>query len=309
MKLKQWCISVICIRMTCIQFLSHTCLHPQGGDVLDPKPHGPSPQWCAGPGHTYKSCATTCDATTPSTEMCCCTANASETCGGVGILDLFDVSDMTYTQVPIQDPYCDSSLTFEARVDDLLQRMTQEEKLACMTSNTCTLPRLGLATDWAEALHGLRYACGTDVKGKVQIAHREKCFRSIPLAKPVTHMLVALRWKLHHGSTYWAFMIHSVCGTLTRISVGTVLVVQVSWYLYECTLDCFVQFHSCCSRQKHIHNVSIERTFVQDKLELHFVPHHFRMHNCWQHHSTGACGRRWVAVSLIPVVLHVHGRV
>ena len=53
-----------------------------------------------------------------------------------------------------------------ARVDDLVSRMTGAEKIGCIGTKTCDLPRLGISMTWAEALHGLRYNCITDLAGR-----------------------------------------------------------------------------------------------------------------------------------------------
>jgi hypothetical protein len=60
----------------------------------------------------------------------------------------------------IAEPYCDPTLTVSDRIDDLLDRMTLEEKIGCITTGGaagCTVPRLGIEMTWAESLHGLRW--------------------------------------------------------------------------------------------------------------------------------------------------------
>ena len=58
-------------------------------------------------------------------------------------------------------PYMDSSLSMDARVDDLVKRMTLEEKASQLVNQSRAVPRLGIpAYDWwSEALHGV--ASGT----------------------------------------------------------------------------------------------------------------------------------------------------
>ncbi len=59
----------------------------------------------------------------------------------------------TATNYPFQDP----SLTFEKRVDDLVGRLTLEEKVSQMLNSSPAIPRLGIpAYDWwNETLHGV----------------------------------------------------------------------------------------------------------------------------------------------------------
>src|SRR5436190_6883155 len=56
--------------------------------------------------------------------------------------------------------YLDPDLPFEKRVDDLVSRMTLEEKISQMGNNALAIPRLGVpAYGWAnEALHGVALA-------------------------------------------------------------------------------------------------------------------------------------------------------
>lgn len=60
-------------------------------------------------------------------------------------------------QQPTKYPYQDTQLTAEQRADDLLQRLTLEEKVALMQNNSPAIPRLGIKPYewWNEALHGV----------------------------------------------------------------------------------------------------------------------------------------------------------
>ena len=60
-------------------------------------------------------------------------------------------------QQPSKYPYQDTKLTAEQRADDLLQRLTLEEKVALMQNNSPAIPRLGIKPYewWNEALHGV----------------------------------------------------------------------------------------------------------------------------------------------------------
>ena len=57
-------------------------------------------------------------------------------------------------------PYQDTSLTPEQRADDLLQRLTLEEKASLMQNNSPAIPRLGIRPYewWNEVLHGVARA-------------------------------------------------------------------------------------------------------------------------------------------------------
>ncbi|MEZ5018930.1 MAG: hypothetical protein R2756_02210 [Bacteroidales bacterium] len=57
-------------------------------------------------------------------------------------------------------PYLDTGLTFEERVDDLVSRMTNEEKAAQLLYTAPAIPRLGIPEYnwWNEALHGVARA-------------------------------------------------------------------------------------------------------------------------------------------------------
>ena len=63
-------------------------------------------------------------------------------------------------QHPSKYPYQDTKLTVEQRADDLLQRLTLEEKVALMQNNSPAIPRLGIKPYewWNEALHGVARA-------------------------------------------------------------------------------------------------------------------------------------------------------
>src|SRR5215213_1820473 len=57
-------------------------------------------------------------------------------------------------------PYLDPDLPIERRVDDLVGRMTLEEKALQMIDNAPAIPRLGIPAYgwWNEALHGVARA-------------------------------------------------------------------------------------------------------------------------------------------------------
>lgn len=55
--------------------------------------------------------------------------------------------------------FCDSSLGFEARVEDLVKRLTLQEKIGFLINNARNVTRLGIPKYewWSEALHGVSY--------------------------------------------------------------------------------------------------------------------------------------------------------
>src|SRR5574337_402435 len=55
--------------------------------------------------------------------------------------------------------FCDSSLGFEARVEDLVKRLTLQEKIGFLINNAGNVTRLGIPKYewWSEALHGVSY--------------------------------------------------------------------------------------------------------------------------------------------------------
>ncbi len=57
-------------------------------------------------------------------------------------------------------PYLDTSLPIEKRVDDLISRMTLEEKVRQMQHTAPAIPRLGVPSYdwWSEALHGVAFS-------------------------------------------------------------------------------------------------------------------------------------------------------
>ncbi|MEJ6979643.1 glycoside hydrolase family 3 C-terminal domain-containing protein [Pedobacter sp. P351] len=73
-----------------------------------------------------------------------------------GIICLFFIPQASFSQTS-KFPFQDYNLTFEKRVDDLVSRLTLEEKVAQMLNTAPSIPRLGVpAYDWwNETLHGV----------------------------------------------------------------------------------------------------------------------------------------------------------
>ena len=73
--------------------------------------------------------------------------------GGLGSL----LSSVGLSQKHFEYPFLDPSLPVEKRVDDLVSRMTLEEKIGQMQSEAASIPRLGIHEYnwWNECLHGV----------------------------------------------------------------------------------------------------------------------------------------------------------
>lgn len=72
----------------------------------------------------------------------------------------FAIQIQAQNSSPIPYPYQNTKLTAEQRADDLLQRLTLEEKVSLMQNASPAIPRLGIKTYewWNEALHGVARA-------------------------------------------------------------------------------------------------------------------------------------------------------
>src|SRR3989449_4093614 len=69
----------------------------------------------------------------------------------------------TAAQQETKPPYLDTSLSLDQRVDDLVSRMTLEEKVSQMMNAAPAIPRLGIPEYdwWNEALHGVAFGVAT----------------------------------------------------------------------------------------------------------------------------------------------------
>src|SRR5690348_8522823 len=70
------------------------------------------------------------------------------------------VAQQTPAEVPANAPYKNSALPLEQRVDDLVSRMTLEEKVSQLGHTADAIPRLGVPEYnwWNEGLHGVARA-------------------------------------------------------------------------------------------------------------------------------------------------------
>jgi hypothetical protein len=141
--------------------------------------------WCAAPNSTkdFVGCNMTKPCRNPHESGYCCCSGAPHcqhvsadgttcldspniTCGGTGILQLFDISEVSCGTIPLAEAWCDESKPQGARVAALIRGMTAAEKVAALGTKTIGSPRLGVVMQFKEALHGLRYPCAYDVPSR-----------------------------------------------------------------------------------------------------------------------------------------------
>ena len=69
--------------------------------------------------------------------------------------------------VSAQLPFCNTSLSFESRVADLIARIPVAEKLALLSTDSGGVKNLGISSFqwWSEGLHGVRCGHGIDCSG------------------------------------------------------------------------------------------------------------------------------------------------
>ena len=151
--------------------------------------HFPSPPandkpWCATPDVVNSSHsaldsgivaavhgAARCNSTMPchnpnDAAYCCCAGNATESCGGTGILQVFDISKVSCGTHTLEEPWCDTAQPQAVRVAALIRTMTPAEKVDALGTQTVSSTRLGIAMEFKEALHGLRFPCVYDVASR-----------------------------------------------------------------------------------------------------------------------------------------------
>src|SRR5450432_1326210 len=84
----------------------------------------------------------------------------------VGILPLLLTSTICLAQAAAgNEPFHDPGLPLEQRVDDLVSRLTLDEKIAMLGQMQPAIPRLGIKpfTNFTEGLHGLGWLWGGKV--------------------------------------------------------------------------------------------------------------------------------------------------
>lgn len=69
-------------------------------------------------------------------------------------------------------PFCDTNLSDRERVEDLVSRLTLEEKLLELVNKAANISRLGIPRYqwWNEALHGVGTSPGVDFNGSIHQA-------------------------------------------------------------------------------------------------------------------------------------------
>ena len=84
----------------------------------------------------------------------------------LGILSLLLISAFCLAQAPVgSEPFRDPKLSVDQRVDDLVSRLTLDEKIAMLGQMQPAIPRLGIKpfTNFTEGLHGLGWVWGGKV--------------------------------------------------------------------------------------------------------------------------------------------------
>ena len=84
----------------------------------------------------------------------------------VGILPLLLTSTICLAQAAAgNEPFRDPKLSIDQRVDDLVSRLTLDEKIAMLGQMQPAIPRLGIKpfTNFTEGLHGLGWVWGGKV--------------------------------------------------------------------------------------------------------------------------------------------------
>src|ERR1035438_7624293 len=73
------------------------------------------------------------------------------------------------------EPFRDPSLPLEQRVDDLVSRLTLDEKIAMLGQVQPAIPRLGIKafTNFTEGLHGLGWVRGGSVRSEERRVGKE----------------------------------------------------------------------------------------------------------------------------------------
>jgi len=114
-----------------------------------------------------------------------------------------------------QYPYLDTSLPFERRVEDLVSRMTTEEKAAQLLYTAPAIPHLGIPEYnwWNEALHGVaRAGHATVFPQSVTIANSWDEDLMLDIANAISDEARAKHHEfvrrgdrgIYHGLTFWS---------------------------------------------------------------------------------------------------------
>ena len=80
--------------------------------------------------------------------------------GLLAVLTVFPSYLTGQTATPAALPFMDTTQPVDQRVDDLIERMTLEEKVAQMQNSAPAIPRLGVPKYdwWNEGLHGVAFS-------------------------------------------------------------------------------------------------------------------------------------------------------
>ncbi|MHB8653806.1 MAG: glycoside hydrolase family 3 protein [Terriglobia bacterium] len=116
---------------------------------------------------------------------------------------------------PAVPPYDDPSLPIAQRVDDLVSRMTLEEKVLQMQHTAPAIPRLGVAAYdwWNEALHGVArsgyatvfpQAIGMAATWDTDLVHREGRVISVEARAKYNQAQRENNHSIYYGLTFWS---------------------------------------------------------------------------------------------------------
>lgn len=128
----------------------------------------PVGSWCVAPKHMPVCSQTDCleHENHTGTKPCCCTGNASQSCGGFNAIELFDIEHVRCAPKRLSAPFCNESLPIEQRVADLTDRATWQEKLSMLNHKNRGIRRLAVPKfQYSECLHGVETKCGVPSAG------------------------------------------------------------------------------------------------------------------------------------------------
>ncbi|KAG8377373.1 hypothetical protein BUALT_Bualt08G0026300 [Buddleja alternifolia] len=101
-------------------------------------------------------------------------------------------------------PFCQTTLPIHKRVEDLVSRLTLDEKISQLVNSAPAIPRLGIPAYewWSEALHGVSgYGLGVSFNGRIRSA---TSFPQVILSASTFDSHLWYRIAQAKGMTFWA---------------------------------------------------------------------------------------------------------